>query len=157
MDHHPSRAHPLGHPAGRQDIACGLFLAVRVWVGGVDEVGGVKGQDDPRRPGVLSDGPGCGLPHGHAFPALVFVGVQALFLQPAGHILGVLEALGSKAVRVAGGAEESLQSSSPLAARRRNGVSTLYRRKRKAVPNWMGRTIRVRTPALLPPHISVKI
>ena len=157
MDHHPAGPHPPGHPAGGQDVAGGFLLAVRVGVGGVYKVRGMKGQDDPRLGGLFADGPGGGLPHGDAFAALVLIGVQALPLQPQGHVLGGLEPFRLEPVRVAGGAEHRPHRASPLFPWMRKGVSMPYRRARKMVPNWMGFTMRVRTPALLPPQMSVKI
>ena len=83
VDGDPPGPHPVGGPAGGDDIASRLLQALGVGVGGVDEVGGVEGQDDPllRRPGPQSTG-GL-LAHVHALAALVFVGVQAYLAEPA--------------------------------------------------------------------------
>lgn len=123
MDHHPVRPHPPGHPAGGQDIPCGLGLAVRFGIGRVDKVGCVEGEGNPRLSSGLPNGPGSGLPHRDPFSALVLIGVQSPLPQPAGHLLGLFLSRGIKPLRVAGGAKPRPHSPDPFPAPARKGVS----------------------------------
>ena len=100
VDHHPAGPHPPGRPAGGQHIARRLLLALRVGVGGIDEVGGVEGQGDPRQGGLPADLPGGVLPQVHPLAALVLIGVQSLFLQPQGHVPGLFKPLQAEVIRV---------------------------------------------------------
>ena len=74
----------------------------------------MEGQGDTRLDGVFANLPRGGLPHSHAFAALVLVGVQADGVEPGGCVgAGFADGFG-KRVGVSGHAEQDAHSLSPL-------------------------------------------
>ncbi len=120
VDHHPVRPHPLGQGAGGQHIAVVFLNALRV--GQVDEVGGVEGQGNPRRPGVLPDPDRGLLPHVDPLAALVLVAVQTKVRNPPGRGQRGPVYPG-KALRVARRAESRAHRKGLLLPSARKGVS----------------------------------
>ena len=123
VDDHPLRPHPGSRLTGGGDVPDGLLDGLRVGVGQVDEVGGVEGQGDPRRPGVLPQLPAGLLPHVDPLAALVLIAVQAKLRDPLGGGQGGFVDFG-KALRVARRAELRTHKNLLLHPRRRKGVST---------------------------------
>ena len=86
MDDHPAGPHPSGHQAGPGDVADGLFQRLGTWIGQIDKVRGVKGQDDVVLLGRLTYLSGRFLPHMDPFAALVLIAVQPQLPKPLGGV-----------------------------------------------------------------------
>ena len=121
----PSGAQPVCRPTGGSDIADGLFQAVRIRIGQIDKIRGVKRHNDARGGGIGSDLAGSLLSHMDALAALVLIGVQPNGAKPRrGLDRGFADRFGI-GLRIAGHAEDRAHLHPSLSRQRsRNGVST---------------------------------